>query len=64
MKNVRAVFIAYLVIIVLGIVSSLGIHFRPTNLFDTLLMLTLLAAGIGLVARSLRAQGPEASDTR
>jgi hypothetical protein len=33
------------------------VYFRPTSLFGTLVILTLLAAGIGLVARSLRAQG-------
>lgn len=45
-------------IIVVGIVSNLGIYFRPTTLFDTLLILVLLAGGIGLVARSLRPYGP------
>jgi len=44
------------VIIVAGILSHLDIYFRPTSLFNTLIMLTLLAGGIGLVARSLRAQ--------
>ncbi len=33
---------------------NLHIYFRPTSLFDTILMLVLLAGGIGLVARSLR----------
>jgi len=42
-------------IIVVGIVANLQIYFQPTSLFDTLLMLGMLAAGIGLVARSLRA---------
>jgi hypothetical protein len=42
------------VIIVAGIVSNLSIYFQTTSLFDTLLILGLLAAGIGLVARSLR----------
>ena len=46
------------IIIVVGIIANLGIYFRPTTLFDTLLILVLLAGGIGLVARSLRAQGP------
>lgn len=46
------------IIILVGIVANLGIYFRPTTLFDTLLMLVLLAGGLGLVARSLRAQGP------
>ena len=42
------------VIIVVGIVSNLSIYFQTTTLFDTLLILGFLAAGIGLVARSLR----------
>jgi hypothetical protein len=44
------------VIIFVGILSHMQIFFRPTSLFNTLLMLGLLAGGIGLVARSLRAQ--------
>ena len=47
------------VIIVAGIVSNLSIYFQTTSLFDTLLILGLLAAGIGLVARSLR-ESPDA----
>src|SRR5262245_5389058 len=46
-------------IIVVGIVSHLDIYFRPTSLFDTLVMLALLAGGLGLVARSLRAMPPD-----
>jgi uncharacterized protein len=46
------------VIIVVGIVANLSIYFQTTSLFDTLLILGLLAAGIGLVARSLR-ESPE-----
>jgi hypothetical protein len=42
-------------IILVGIVANLHIYFQPTSLFDTLMMLGLLAGGIGLVARSLRA---------
>ena len=44
-------------IIVVGIIANLHVYFRPTSLFDTLLILGLLAAGLGLVARSLRTQG-------
>lgn len=46
-------------IILAGIIANLHIFFAPTSLFDTLVMLGLLAGGLGLVARSLRAQ-PEA----
>ena len=45
-------------IIVAGILANLHIYFQATSLYDTLIILGLLAAGIGLVARSLRAQGP------
>lgn len=41
-------------IIVAGIVANLRIFFAPTSLFDTLMILGLLAGGLGLVARSLR----------
>jgi hypothetical protein len=41
-------------IIVVGIIANLHIYFQPSSLFDTLLILTLIAGGIGLVARSLR----------
>ena len=44
-------------IILVGIIANLHIYFRPTSLFDTLLILILLAGGLGLVARSLRAHG-------
>jgi hypothetical protein len=41
-------------IILLGILSNLTIFFRPTSLFNTLIILALLAGGLGLIARSLR----------
>jgi hypothetical protein len=47
------------VIILAGILSNLNIYFQTTSLFDTLVILGLLAAGVGLVARSLR-EVPEA----
>jgi multisubunit Na+/H+ antiporter MnhF subunit len=45
---------AGIVIILVGVIANLGIYFQPTSLFNTLIMLVLLAGGIGLVARSLR----------
>jgi hypothetical protein len=45
------------VIIFLGILMNLNIYFRPTSLFNTLVMLVLLVGGLGLVARSLRPYG-------
>ena len=44
------------IIILAGIITNLEIYFRPTSLFNTVMMLILLAGGIGLVARSLRAR--------
>ena len=41
-------------IILVGVITNLDIYFRPTSLFNTILMLALLAGGIGLVARSLK----------
>ncbi|MGE0131232.1 MAG: hypothetical protein AB7U82_24390 [Blastocatellales bacterium] len=42
------------VVMVAGIIANLDIYFNPTSLTNTLIMLGLVAAGIGLVARSLR----------
>lgn len=47
--------IAGAAIIGVGILVNLHTYFRPTSLFNTLIMLALLAVGLGLVARSLRA---------
>ena len=41
-------------IIFAGIIANLHLYFRPTSLFNTLMMLTLLVDGLALVARSLR----------
>jgi hypothetical protein len=45
-------------VILLGVLVNLRIYFEPTSLFDTLVMLVLLAGGLGLLARSLRPQPP------
>ena len=42
------------VIILAGILMNLRIYFERTSLFNTLVMLGLLAGGLGLLARSLR----------
>ena len=44
------------VIIFAGILTNLDVYFRPTSLFNTIVMLVLLFGGIGLVARALRPQ--------
>jgi hypothetical protein len=48
--------VAGAVIIFAGILTNLDVYFRPTTLFNTILMLVLLFGGIGLVARALRPQ--------
>ena len=48
---------AGVVIIFAGVLLNLQIYFQQTSLFNTVVMLVLLAGGIGLVARSLRAHG-------
>ena len=51
---------AGLVIVFVGILSNLQIYFRSTSLFNTLMMLGLLAAGIGMMAAALRSPAPAA----
>lgn len=41
-------------IILAGIIANLGLYLQPTSLFDTLMMLALIAGGIGLVARAVK----------
>ena len=41
-------------VILLGILTNLTIFFRPTSLFNTIIILVLLAGGLGLIARSVR----------
>jgi len=45
------------VIIFAGVLMNLHVYFEQTSLFNTVVMLVLLAGGVGLVARSLRAHG-------
>jgi hypothetical protein len=45
---------AGVLIIAAGIVLNLTIYFQPTSLFNTLMMLGMTAAGVGLVLRSLK----------
>lgn len=42
------------VLIFLGILMNLRVYFEPTSLFNTIVMLVLLAGGLGLIARSLK----------
>lgn len=42
-------------VIFAGIIANLQIHFRATSLFNTLTMLALIMAGLGVMSRSLKA---------
>jgi len=58
--NARNVFgwfltIAGALFILAGVIANMHIYFRPTSLFNTLVMLILLVGGLGLIARSLAA---------
>jgi hypothetical protein len=44
-------------IVIAGIIVNLRIHFRTTTLWDTILILILIAGGIGAIVRSLRPSG-------
>jgi hypothetical protein len=48
-------------IILAGIIANLDIHFRSTSLFNTLLVLGLMMAGIGLIVRSAKPMAPNRS---
>ncbi len=40
--------------IIVGVLMNMDIYFQRTSLFNTLLMLGMLAGGLGLIARGLR----------
>jgi hypothetical protein len=44
-----------LVVIVTGVVANLHVYFQTTSLYNLLIVLVLITAGLGLMARSLRA---------
>jgi hypothetical protein len=39
--------------ILAGVIANMHIYFRPTSLFNTLVMLILFVGGLGLMARAL-----------
>ena len=45
------------VIIVIGIIANLTVYWQSTSLFNTLMIFTLIAGGIGLIARALKDHG-------
>lgn len=42
------------VIILIGIIANLTVYWQSTSLFNTLMIFTLIAGGIGLIARALK----------
>jgi hypothetical protein len=48
-----------IVIIFTGVLMNLHIYFQPASLFNTIIMIVLLAGGIGLIARALVAHQPK-----
>ncbi len=47
--------VAGILMIVVGILNNLSLYFRSATLFETLFMLGLMAGGVGLIVRGLRA---------
>ena len=45
---------AGILIILAGVIANLRVYFAPTSLYNTLLMLGMIAIGVCLVARSVR----------
>ena len=43
-----------LAIILAGVLMNMDIYFKPTSLYNTLMMLGLFFGGLGVIARSLR----------
>jgi hypothetical protein len=41
--------------ILAGVIANLHIYFQPASLFNTIVMLVLIAGGLGLIAQSMRA---------
>ena len=51
------------VVIFAGILMNLQIYFQRTSLFNTIIMIVLLAGGIGLIFRALAPHGQHAVDS-
>lgn len=52
-----------LLLILVGIIVNLDIYFQPTSLMNTIIMLGLIAAGFGLVVKSLRPHKKKSEET-
>ena len=48
-------------IIIAGVIADLHVFFKPTSLFNTILMIGMIAAGLGLVIRSIKIRNGEDS---
>ena len=48
--------------ILAGVIANMHIYFRPTSLFNTLVMLILFVAGLGLIARALGSHPKKGSE--
>jgi len=51
------------VVIIAGILVNLHVYFQPTSLFNTIIMIVLLAGGIGLIFRGLAPHNEPGEDT-
>ena len=58
-RSIAGSVLAYggLLVIVAGVLANMRIHFQPTSLFQTLVILAMLAGGVGLMARAARSDG-------
>jgi hypothetical protein len=54
--------IAGALFILAGVIANMHIYFRPTSLFNTLVMLILFVGGLGLIARALGSHAKGSSD--
>lgn len=45
-----------------GVLANLHIYFRPTSLFNTIVMLVLVVGGLGLIARAMLPHRPRGLD--
>ena len=54
--------IAGALFILAGVLANMHIFFRPLSLFNTIVMLVLLAGGLGLIARGLQPHGRQSGD--
>ena len=52
------------VVIFAGILMNLHIYFQPTSLFNTIIMIVLLAGGIGLIFRAILPRGQRDNSER